>query len=140
MFVPTVSWRLLGITILLASAILLPVRAMDTPAKEGTSAKNAAPRARTFLFTYSATVTGLPVDKAARIWTPVAPSNEEQQVKMVSKDLPAEEQIGTEPTYGNQVLYVEAKPTADGTIYLATTYRVTRQEVKGDLNKRAADD
>jgi uncharacterized protein (TIGR03000 family) len=88
-------------------------------------------KARTFLFTYSATITDVPAGKTARIWLPVAPSTDDQDIEIVSRDLPAEGKIAKEAKYGNQILYVEAKPGADGTIPLRITYRVKRREVRG---------
>ena len=81
-------------------------------------------------------LTGLEPGKTARIWIPVPPSNEDQEVKIESKDLPGAEQISTEPKYGNQVLYVEAKADNQGMISLTVTYRVQRREVRGDLQRQ----
>jgi hypothetical protein len=104
-------------------AVPLALRA-DAPAR---------PMSRDFLFTYQATVTGLKSGETARVWLPVPPSNEDQEVKTVKEDLPAKADIGKEPKYGNQVLYLEAKADGDGQVPLAITYRVRRKEVKADL-------
>jgi hypothetical protein len=93
----------------------------------------AVPKSRDFLFTYESTVTGLKPGETARIWLPVPPSNEDQEVKTVKEDLPAKAEIGKEPKYGNQVLYLEAKADYDGKVPLAITYRANRKEVKADL-------
>jgi transglutaminase-like putative cysteine protease len=98
-------------------------------ADEGAPPEKAKTRA--FLFIYSATITDVPAGKTARIWLPVAQTSDDQDVEIVSKDLPAEGKIGKEEKYGNQILYVEAKPGADGTIPLKVTYRVKRREVLG---------
>ena len=99
--------------------------------------KDAKAKSRTFLFTYSATVTDLPADKKARVWLPVASSNDNQEVEIVdTKGLPEGYKIDKEPSYGNQVLYAEvtaAKPD------LAITYRVTRREVKGPSAPEVSD-
>lgn len=118
-----------------ATLVLGLVLAGSSPAAEPT----AKPRQRTFLFTYSAKVTGLPAGKTVRIWLPVPPSNADQDVQIVAKELPGKEQIGTEPTYGNQVLYVEGKTNDEGTVPVALTYRVTRREVKADLREHNED-
>lgn len=89
------------------------------------------PRSRTFLFTYATTVTGLPPGKLVRVWLPVPPSGADQQVKVVSRKLPAEGKVGREPVFGNRILYVEAKAPADGKLALEVVYRVTRKELKG---------
>jgi len=99
--------------------------------------KDAAPKSRSFLFTYSATVTDLPAGKEARIWLPVPLSNEDQDVQIVSKQLPAEGQIAREPKFGNQILYVDAKAGEDGKVPLEVTYRVTRREVGTSPSKES---
>jgi uncharacterized protein (TIGR03000 family) len=89
------------------------------------------PKTRTFLFTYSATVTGLPAGKTARVWLPVPPSNTEQEVEIVSKNVPPGGKIAKEDKHGNEILSVEAKADKDGQLPLELTYRVTRKEVLG---------
>ena len=106
--------------------------AVDGPAPAAKK-NDAAPKSRSFLFTYSATVTDLPAGKVARIWLPVPPSNSDQDVQIVSKQLPGEGRISREPKFGNQILYVEAKAGPDGKIPLELTYRITRREVKSSL-------
>ena len=89
------------------------------------------PRARTFRFTYATTLTGLAPGTVARVWLPVPPTNEDQQVKVVARKLPADGKISSEALYGNKMLYVEASAGADGTLPFAVVYRVTRREMKG---------
>src|SRR5438132_14366554 len=113
----------------------LPTAVSSAP-EEKPSAKASPAKTRTFAFSYSATLTSLDPGKTARIWIPVPPSNEDQEVKIESKDLPGAEQISTEPKYGNQVLYVEGKADNQGTISLAVTYHVQRREVRGDFQRR----
>jgi transglutaminase-like putative cysteine protease len=104
-------------------AFWLPVGAAD---------KDAKPKSRTFLFTYSATLTELPAGKSARVWLPVPSSNDYQTVEIAdTKSLPAGYKIAKEPAYGNQMLYAAVKPDKDGNATLAITYKVTRREVKG---------
>jgi uncharacterized protein (TIGR03000 family) len=91
-----------------------------------------APKSREFLFTYKTTVTGLEPGKSARIWLPVAATNEDQQVTLVKQEAPATGQINREPKYGNQIYFVEAMANQDGTVNVALTFRVKRLEVKGD--------
>jgi uncharacterized protein (TIGR03000 family) len=92
----------------------------------------ANPKTRAFLFTYAGTVTGLGPGKEARVWVPLPPTNEHQEVTIESKDLPAELQTGTEEKHGNRIGYFAAKAGADGTVPFAITYRVQRREVNGD--------
>jgi hypothetical protein len=103
-------------------------------------AADPAVKSRTFLFTYAATVTGLRAGQTARVWLPVPPSNEDQDVAIVSKEVPAGARLTRERQYGNHILYVEATPRADGTIPLSITYRVTRREIKGDTRLSPEDE
>jgi transglutaminase-like putative cysteine protease len=114
----------------LAAALALAAGAAEPAAK---------PRARTFDFTYAATITGLKPGQTARVWLPVPPSNEDQDVAVVSKDLPAEGRVGRDSVYHNQVLYVEAKANAEGKVPLKMVYRVTRREVKGAVKPTKED-
>ncbi|HEV3444329.1 MAG TPA: TIGR03000 domain-containing protein, partial [Gemmataceae bacterium] len=57
--------------------------------KAGPAAQANAAKARTFLFTYGGTITGLTPKQTARIWLPVPPRDEDQDVEMVSQQLPA---------------------------------------------------
>lgn len=86
------------------------------------------PRKREFLFTYSVVVDAGP-GAVARIWLPLPPSNEEQEVAIVNRDLPPRAMLSTEPKYGNQILYVKERAGEQGQISLSLTYRVTRREI-----------
>ena len=118
-------------------APLLAVRSADSSAEDKVKASEA--KQRTFIFTYSAVVTGLTPGKTARIWIPVPPTNEDQETKIISKELPGTEQIGTDPKFGNQILYVEGKADNQGNVPLSVTFRVNRKEVRGDFHKQPAD-
>src|SRR5207244_6524081 len=87
----------------------------------------------------SSIVSGLPPSKSARIWLPVPPTNEDQQSKIIAKDLPGKEQTSSEPKFANQMIYVEGKADDKGAIPLSVTFRVTRKEVRGDFRKHADD-
>ncbi|HXG12646.1 MAG TPA: transglutaminase-like domain-containing protein [Gemmataceae bacterium] len=105
-----------------------------------TDAAGADPKMREFFFTYQTTATGLSPGQTARIWLPVPPSNADQDVTIVKQDLPAKGTIRTEPKYGNQVLYLEAKADPQGKIAVGVVYRVKRREVKADLDGKADSD
>src|SRR5262245_33387683 len=104
------------------------------------SADPAAPRERSFLFTYSAKVTGVEAGKTARVWLPVPPTTADQDVAVESKQLPAKEQIERDPVYGNQILYFEAPVAADGTLSLELTYKVKRRERRAEGKPGTADE
>ena len=78
----------------------------QTPSPAAGAAKE---KSRRFLFTYGATVTGLAPSQMAKIWLPVPPRDEDQDVEIVSQNLPAEGHIAKEAKFGNKILYVEAK-------------------------------
>jgi transglutaminase-like putative cysteine protease len=116
----TISWpALAGLLTLSLSALAAPERGSE--------------KSREFLFTYEATVKGLRAEQSARIWLPVPPSNDEQTVTVVEKQLPAKEHLAKETKYGNEILYLEGKADGEGNIRLAITYSVKRKEVKADL-------
>lgn len=105
-------------------------RASATPTVTASTSK--APKSREFNLTYSATITGLEPNQVARIWLPVPPSTADQTVSIVNQKLPGQARRGKESKYGNEMLYVEGKAGADGTIPLSVTYRVKRNEVVGE--------
>jgi transglutaminase-like putative cysteine protease len=119
----------------LLAAFFLPLSALAAPTDTRTP-----PHVRTFQFTYAATVTGLKPGQPARIWVPVASSNDDQEVEILTKDLPAEGRIRTEPRYGNRILYLEAKAAEKGEIPLSLVYRVKRREVKGQSSRYVKED
>jgi transglutaminase-like putative cysteine protease len=98
-------------------------------------------RSRKFLFTYTATVTGLAPGEKAHVWLPVPPSNEDQGVRIVStQELAAGGRINTDPRTGNRMLYREATVNAEGKIPLQVVYEVTRREIKGEQGKELNED
>jgi transglutaminase-like putative cysteine protease len=95
--------------------------------------KKPAGKERTFLFTYAGTVKDLTPGKEASVWLPVAISGPEQEVKIVSQKLPVEGKIHTEKQYGNTSLYFQAKANDKGEIPFEVVYKVSRKEVKTDI-------
>ncbi|MBI3467326.1 MAG: transglutaminase domain-containing protein [Planctomycetes bacterium] len=89
------------------------------------------PKTREFLFTYEATAKDLELGQAARIWLPVPPNNEDQDVTI--ERLPAGVRIDKEPKYGNLILSATPKADKSGSTSLSVTYRVRRREVQADL-------
>jgi transglutaminase-like putative cysteine protease len=95
-------------------------------AASGATAHDSPTATRKFRFTYSATIEGLEPGTAARVWLPVAPTNDDQEVEIVAINLPGEYQRNTEPNFNNDVLYFEAPADEAGKIPLSIDYRVTR--------------
>jgi uncharacterized protein (TIGR03000 family) len=102
------------------------------PATAPVRAQAADVAKRDFQFTYTVGVTGLEPGKTARIWLPVPSSDDDQDVRMVLTELPPGNRLTRETQYGNQLLYVEGRANAAGTIPISVTYRVTRREVRGE--------
>jgi transglutaminase-like putative cysteine protease len=122
-----IRYCMVGLSLCAATFAIAPRAAVaDVPAAE-----------RTFLLTYAGRVTGLKPGESARVWLPVASSSADQQVEIVSQDLPQPPQINTEPRQGNRILYFRAAAGADGTVPFSITYKVTRHEV---AEERSADD
>src|SRR5262249_27022345 len=99
---------------------------------ENPAPAQAAPASRTFEFTYAVTITDVPAGKTARVWVPLATSNDDQEVTIVSKTMPPGGKVGKDKLYGNPMEYVEATAGPDGRVPLEVIYRVTRKEVRVD--------
>lgn len=95
--------------------------------------KTATPKQRHFLFTYAGTVTDLKPDQEAMVWLPVAVNTPEQDVAIISKELPAPDSIGKDKEYGNTMLSFKAKADKEGKVPFKIVYRVNRREVKTDF-------
>lgn len=89
------------------------------------------PRSRTFRFDFGATLNELPSGCHVRVWLPVPQSNEQQTVKVLKFDLPAEGNTATEPTYGNRILYFETQGPSSEILVFKTSYLIHRREVRG---------
>jgi transglutaminase-like putative cysteine protease len=105
----------------------------------------AAANSRTFDFTYEVTVTGLDKVKKAKVWVPVAQTDEDQQVTLTDHSVKsgaerAKGEFTTEKEYGNLLFFVETEPDDDGKVNLKLSYRVTRREVKGETGRTRKDD
>jgi len=107
------------------------VGASTAVAAERQTEQAAKPRSRQFRLDYGATLKGLPQGARVRVWLPVPPSNDHQEIERLELDLPAQSQTATEPKYGNQILYFETKGPSSGSLAFHTSYRVQRREVHG---------
>jgi transglutaminase-like putative cysteine protease len=97
-------------------------------------------RTRTFDFTYTATVTGLTPGETARVWVPIPSAGEYQEVELVSRKVPGEARITTEPEYNNRILFFEARANDQGELSLELAFRVTRKEFLGKASRGMAED
>jgi hypothetical protein len=120
--------------------VLLSVFAF--PAMAQTTAPSLAwqpSRRRTFFFTYSGTISGIEPGKIARVWLPIPPSDADQQVELITRNLPAKGSIATEPRCGNSILYFEAPASSPGKVEFALKYRVSRREISTDHHSGSRD-
>jgi len=102
------------------------------PAKEPTkSAVAAAPQQRKFRLDYGATLAQVPAGAKVRVWIPVPPSTDHQQVTELARKLPSEAKLGQEAKYGNQMLYFETKGPEPGKVEFQISWEVRRSEVLG---------
>jgi transglutaminase-like putative cysteine protease len=96
-----------------------------------------APKTRRFQLDYGATLTKLPPGKVVRVWLPVPPSNDYQQVREVSRKLPAAAQEDAEYKYGNRMLYFQTKAPESGEVSFQMVWDIDRHEVR-NLTQRQA--
>lgn len=92
----------------------------------GAAMAGEALRSRTVTLTYHASVAGVEAGKSVHIWLPVPPTNVDQKVDLISKDLPGEAHLGHGDPNNN--LYFEAPARSDGSLGATVVYRVTRYE------------
>lgn len=95
----------------------------------------AEPATRTFKFTYEGTVTGLMPGQQAKIWAPIPPTNDDQEITRIIKRVGADVTMSTEPEFGNKMFHFAPKADADGNIPFTFVYTVVRKEVKGETDK-----
>jgi transglutaminase-like putative cysteine protease len=126
--------RAFSLPLLSAAALALAVAAVSA------RPETAPAKTRTFQFSYDAVVNGLAPGQKAGVWLPLAASGDDQDVEIASQKLPAEGAIGRDKTYGNRILYVEARADKDGAVPLQIVYRVVRREVRGEAVKATKED
>ncbi len=78
-----------------------------------------------FEFIYRATLPEIPAP--ARIWVPLATSDEFQTVDVTRMDMPAEHRVLEEKKHGNRILFMELGPEHSGEL-LEIQYQVVRRE------------
>ena len=100
----------------LASGLLLGAAA-DRPAE------------RSFEFTYSATLDGIPkgAGKVA-LWIPIPKSDDHQEIRDVRIESPFPVRLTVDPRYGNQTAYIEVDDPDVPSFTVDVSYGVTREE------------
>ncbi len=112
-------------------AVLLPFVLVLTQAPKAGRNSSAS---RKFRFTYRATLKDLPSGaRLARVWIPLAHSDEHQSVVLKKTTRPVATQVTTEPEYGNRILFAEIRRLSSSSGEFALEYEVTRREYsRGD--------
>jgi len=95
----------------------------------------AEPKTRTFKFSYETTVAGLQPNQEARIWIPVPPSNDDQEVLATELSAATKPKSTRDPDFGNNIWYFVEKANAAGEIPLRVIHTIKRKEVVGETDK-----
>jgi transglutaminase-like putative cysteine protease len=85
---------------------------------------------RTFEFRYAAKIEGLPDGAEYRLWIPLPPSNAEQTVTIIDRNVPPGSRTTREVKFGNELLFVASK-TTNQPLDVSLTYKIKRMEVRG---------
>src|SRR5579862_2748613 len=133
-------FRAWGITVLALAALTLACALGAAENQSKDDGKPAAPKSRTFLITYSATVAKVPKGKTIKLWLPLPATSPDQEVSLQQSSLTPSDKggsIGTDPLYGNQILFFQTTAQeADTTITASNTFKVTRHEVRSASGPR----
>ena len=97
----------------------------STPALNQTS--DQTKQSRSFKFTYAAALTDLEPGTDVRVWLPIATSNHDQDVKLLT-ELP-ENYERKQSKSGNEIVYFETQANNAGEVPVELVYEVTRREV-----------
>ncbi len=126
----TSEYRRIGIVgvMLLASGGVSLGQEAKSAAKPSAAAE--APKVRRFQLDYGATLTKLPPGKVVRVWLPIPPTNDYQQVREASRTLPAPAKEGAERKYGNRMLSFQTKAPESGEVAFQMVWDIDRKEVR----------
>src|SRR5262249_52054728 len=78
-------------------------------------------------------LTGLKPGETARVWLPMAVSNSQQEVTVVSRQVPAGATVEKDKEYGNTILSFEGTANQRGEVPFRVVYRVSRHETKSGI-------
>ncbi len=118
---------IVGLVLLASGGVSL---GQDSKSDAKSSAASEAPKVRRFQLEYGATLTKLPPGKPVRVWLPVPPSNDYQQVREVSRTLPTTAQEGAERKYGNRMLSFQTTAPKSGEVAFQMVWDIDRKEVR----------
>jgi transglutaminase-like putative cysteine protease len=88
----------------------------------------AAQESRHFTFHYGFTVKSVPAGQRARVWIPLAHSDEFQEVKVISANGDVPLKRTRESRYGNEMYYAEDSKAKGGDLHFEVVYDVVRHE------------
>ncbi|REK25445.1 MAG: hypothetical protein DWQ42_11050 [Planctomycetota bacterium] len=93
-----------------------------------------------FHFHYNVTINNLEPGAQARVWLPVAQTNHDQDVQLVSVEVPGEHDVYDEGKFDNQVIYFEAAANDNGEIPIKVAYQVVRRELTAESGEEVVDE
>ena len=111
-------------------AVLTGILLTMTGAARNSLWARGAERSRKFRFDYGAGLRGLRRGARIRVWLPVPPSNRDQTVREVARDLPARGTVSREPKYGNRILFFETTVPSSGRLAFSVSYQVERRAIQ----------
>jgi transglutaminase-like putative cysteine protease len=92
------------------------------------------PAQRTLVFTYSAKIKDLPTDSGKlKLWLPLPVSDANQTVSDMHITSPYPYRVGSEPRFGNSLLYVEVVKPVNPSLNFEVQFKVTRKEYRKNL-------
>src|SRR4051812_34907239 len=100
----TMIKRALSVLFVVGTILLVASTAPRAVAEAAQPPAAAATKQRTFDFTYAATVRGLQPGQVARVWVPVPQSGDDQQLRVLQRDVPTAARETVEAKYGNHLL------------------------------------
>ena len=106
----------------------MPAAEAQTP-PSATSSVAAGGKTRAFKFTYGAVLQNIKPGKRVKVWLPVAPTNHDQDVKLLQVDVGGEYQETLEKRYGNKLIFFEAVADDKGEVPIEAVYLVKRREL-----------
>ena len=99
--------RVLSSLLLACISVSLYTAQSSAPEKQPEKQKFSPP-SRTFRFTYAFAVKDIPIGtKVVKVWVPVAHTDENQIVRLVSVKAPGKTAMAQEKEYGNHIMYAE---------------------------------
>lgn len=102
------------------------------------TAEDKQPVERGFTFRYAAELIEVEPGAKVRMWVPIPPRTEDQDVKVISADFPGEAKETSDAKFGNRMYYVEFDQPQSQPTKLNLKYQIERKERNGFATKDPA--